>query len=164
MDLNLDTLKQEILDYLAASGFALFRSSPGGLDGFPMVIWDTEQYPDYQMFLDVASKCGAKVILFASREFDSTDLEEVESQLEELELTRDEEREYQSRLRDFRGYLGQTCSIELAFDHNQRFYVYELRPDWFGEYIDLEDEIGARLSGDGETDEGDSLGGFFSKN
>ncbi|HLH18280.1 MAG TPA: hypothetical protein VKX45_13750 [Bryobacteraceae bacterium] len=164
MDLNLDTLKQEILDYLAASGFALFRSSPGALDGFPMVIWDTEHYPDYQMFLDVASKCGAKVILFASREFDSTDIEEIESQLEDADLSREEQREYESRLRDFRSYLGQTCSIELAFDHNQRFYVYEVQPDWFGEYIDLEDEISARFSDDGEMDEDDSLGGFFSKN
>ena len=29
MDLNLDTLKREILEYLGASGFAVFRSSPG---------------------------------------------------------------------------------------------------------------------------------------
>jgi len=163
VDLNLDTLKNEILDYLAAAGFALFRSSPGSLDGFPMVLWDAEQHPDYQMFLDVASKCGVKVILFASREFEDSDIEELEEQLEECDLTRDEQREFQSRLRDFRAYLGQTCSIELAFDYNQRFYVYEVQPDWFGEFIDLEDEINAHLSDEGDLDD-DSLGGYFSKN
>ena len=55
MDLNLDTLKREILGYLEQAEFAVFRSSPGGLEGAPtMVLWDTENYPDYQMFLDVA--------------------------------------------------------------------------------------------------------------
>ena len=67
MDLNLDTLKREIVDYLEASGFAVFRGSPGGLKGLPMVLWDVEHHPDYQMFLDVARKSGAKVIIFAAR-------------------------------------------------------------------------------------------------
>ena len=40
MDLNLDTLKQEILAYLEHSEFAVFRSAPGGLEGLPMVLWD----------------------------------------------------------------------------------------------------------------------------
>jgi len=71
MDLNLDTLKQEIVAYLENSEFAIFRSAPGGLEGLPIVLWDAERYPDYQMFLDTARKTGAKMILFASREFDS---------------------------------------------------------------------------------------------
>src|ERR1022692_398620 len=33
MDLNLDTLKQEIVEYLEHSEFAIFRSAPGGLEG-----------------------------------------------------------------------------------------------------------------------------------
>ena len=32
MDLNLETLKGEILDYLAASEFGVFRSFSGGLE------------------------------------------------------------------------------------------------------------------------------------
>ena len=43
MDLNLDTLKQEILDYLDKSGFAVFHSQPGGLESLPMVTWDTDR-------------------------------------------------------------------------------------------------------------------------
>jgi hypothetical protein len=70
VDLNLNTLKREILDYLEASGFAVFHSSPGGLEGIPMVVWDTEHFPDYQMFLDVAAKAGNKLAIFATREFE----------------------------------------------------------------------------------------------
>src|ERR1700689_5506269 len=33
VDLNLDTLKQEILEYLGKSGFAVFHSHPGGREG-----------------------------------------------------------------------------------------------------------------------------------
>ncbi len=77
MDLNLDTLKREILEYLDASGFAVFHGSPGGLEGLPMVLWDVEQHPDYQMFLEVAQKSGVKLILFATREFETAEVDEI---------------------------------------------------------------------------------------
>ena len=164
MDLNLDTLKREILGYLEEAGFAVFRSSPGGLEGAPsMVLWDSESHPDYQMFLDVARKTGIKLILFASREFDADDIDELIAQLDSSEIPRDEQREYRSRLRDLRPYIGLTCSIELAFDHNQRLYVYELQPDWFEEYLTLDEEIVTSLSDD-DLDEDEPLGGYFSKN
>ena len=76
MDLNLDTLKQEILEYLEQSEFAVFRSAPGGLEGLPIVPWDVERYPDYQMFLDTARKAGAKMILFAACDFESSDIDD----------------------------------------------------------------------------------------
>ena len=71
MDLNLEPLKREILAYLDASEFAVFHSSPGGLDALPMVLWDVERFPDYQMFLEAARKAGIKLILFASCELDA---------------------------------------------------------------------------------------------
>ena len=77
MDLNLDTLKREILEYLDSKEFAVFRSSPGGLEGIPMVLWDAEKHPDYQMFLDVARKSGIRLIMFASREFDAEDVDDL---------------------------------------------------------------------------------------
>ncbi len=163
MDLNLDTLKREILDYLESGGFAIFHSNTGALEGLPMVLWDTERHPDYQMFLDVAQKSGAKVILFASREFDAADLDELASQLEEGGFDRDEQREYESRLREFRGYEGLTCALEMAFDYNARLYVYEVQPDWYEEFLSVEDEISSRLADEEDMDDG-SLGGYFSKN
>jgi len=163
VDLNLDTLKREILDYLESREFAVFRSSPGTLEGSQMVLWDTEHYPDYQMFLDAAAKVGVKLILFASREFEPSDIDDLLEQLDDLELEDDEGRDCQGRLRKLRVYEGLTCSLELAFNHDSRLYVYELQPDWYEEFLGIEDEIAASISDD-ELDEGDSLGGYFSKN
>ena len=163
MDLNLDTLKREILEYLESREFAVFRTSPGSLEGTQMVLWDAEHYPDYQMFLEAAAKAGAKLILFGSREFEASDIDDLLEQLDDLEFENEEERDYQSRLRKLRPYEGVTCSLELAFNHDSRLYVYELRPDWYEEFLSIEDEIAASITED-ELDEGDSLGGYFSKN
>lgn len=165
MDLNLDTLKREILEYLETSGFAVFRSSPGGLEGLPMVLWDVEHHPDYQAFLDVAKKAGAALILFAAAEFESGDLDELTEQLEDCELTREERREYESRIRELRIFEGVTCSLELGFDVHSRLYVYEVQPDWYEEFLNLEEEINSRFTDENDIEQGgDSLGGYFSKN
>lgn len=163
MDVNLDTLKREILDHLDSAGLAIFHSSPGGLDGLPMVLWDTEHYPDYQMFLEVARKSGIQIILFATREFERSDVDELLEQLDDCDCTREERRDYESRLRQMRIFEGVTCSLELAFDYQSRLYVYEVQPDWYDEFLGVEDEIVSRLADD-EHDEGESLPGFFSKN
>jgi hypothetical protein len=162
VDLNLETLKREIEAYLNASEFAVFHSNPGGLESLPMVLWDVERYPDYQMFLEVARKAGVKIILFAATELHADDLDDLEEHIEEAGFTREEQREYRARLRDLRIYEGVTCSIELAFDFDSRLYVYELQPDWYDDFANLEDEILGRLTDD-EGDE-DSLGGYFSNN
>jgi hypothetical protein len=164
VDLNLDTLKREILDYLDAHGFAIFHGSSGGLESQSMVLWDTEHHPDFQSFLDVAAKCSAKLVIFATREFSSDDIEELTAQLDECELTREERRSYESRLREMRIFEGVTCSLELAFDHNSRLYVYEVQPDWYEDYLTIEEEIVSRFSDDDASDDDGSLGGYFSKN
>jgi len=165
MDLNLDTLKQEILEYLEHSEFAVFRSAPGGLEGLPMVLWDAERFPDYQMFLDTARKTGAKMILFAAREFEGPEIDDAIEELDECDLTREERRDLEARLRDLRVHEGVTCSLELAFDYDARIYVYELRPDWYDEFLSIGEEISVHLptSGDGGED-GDGSLGYFSNN
>ena len=163
MDLNLDTLKREMLDHLEASGFAVFHGQPGGLEGLPIVMWDCERYPDYQMFLDTARKAGCKMILFASRDFEEAEIEEALEQLEECEMPAEERVGLERRLRAARGYEGITCSLELAFDHHARMYVYELRPDWYEEFLGVCDQIGSQLSIEEEEDDG-SFGDFLSKN
>jgi hypothetical protein len=163
VDLNLDTLKREILDTLEAGGFAIFRGSPGGLEGLPMVLWDVEHYPDYQMFLDTARKTGAKLVIFASREFSASDVDDLLEQLEESGLSREDQREYERRLRELRIFEGVTCTIEIAFDCNSRLYVYEVQPDWYDEFLNLEEEISSHFE-ENDIDSGNSLGGYFSKN
>jgi len=162
VDLNLDTLKREILDYLEASGFVVFHSHPGSMEGLPVVLWNTEQYPDFHSFLDVARKTGAALVLFATTEFEAEEIDVVLSQLEDCDLPREERREYESRLRDMRIFAGVTCSLELAFDYNSRLYIFELQPDWYEEFLGIEDEVTA-LAVDDDLDN-DSLGGYFSKN
>ena len=165
MDINLETLKGEILDYLAASEFGVFRSVPGGLEGLPIVSWDTDTFPDYRMFLDAARKAGQKLILFASREFEEEEILEALDELESSGLDRDEQREYESRLRSARRHVGSTCVVELAFDHNSHLYVYEARPDWFENFLEACEEIGAIFPGSDDEDEpNESLGGFYSNN
>jgi hypothetical protein len=163
MDLNLDTLKQEILAYLEHSEFSIFRSAPGGLEGLPLVLWDAERYPDYQMFLDTARKTGCKMILFAAREFESTEIDEAIEELGECELEREERHDLEARLRALRVHLGVTCSLELAFDHHARMYVYEIRPDWYDEFLSIGDEIAVHMPGDTEQEDDGSFG-YFSNN
>jgi len=163
VDLNLDTLKNEILEYLGSSGFAIFHGTPGGLEGLPMVLWDSERHPDYQMFLEVAQKAGVKLILFASREFEAAEIDDLAEQLDSCELSREEYRDYESRLRSLRACEGVTCTLELAFDYNARLHVYEVQPDWFEEFLNIEEELMARMTDD-DIEEDDSLGGYFSKN
>lgn len=166
VDINLETLKGEILDYLAASEFGVFRSLPGGLEGLPIVSWDTETFPDYRMFLDAARKAGQKLILFAAREFEEEEILEALDELETSGLDRDEQREYESRLRGARRHVGSTCMVELAFDYNSHLYVYEARPDWFDNFLEACEEIGAMFPGgdDDEDEPNESLGGFYSNN
>src|ERR1035437_530407 len=106
VDLNLETLKRQMVEYLEASEFAVFYSDPGGLKGLPLVLWDVDRYPDYQMFLDVARKAGVKIILFGAAEFDAADLDELAEQIEEGEFNREEQREYQARIRKLRVHKG----------------------------------------------------------
>jgi hypothetical protein len=163
MDLNLDTLKQEILGYLERSEFAIFRSAPGGLSSLPLVLWDSTRYPDYQMFLETARQAGIKLILFAAREFDASEIDEAIEQLSEADLSREDRRDLESRLREMRVHEGVTCSLELAFDHQGHLYVYELRPDWYDEFLSIGDEIAVHLPG-GDDEDDDSSFGYFSKN
>ena len=168
MDLNLDSLKEEILRYLEASQFAVFRSLPGVLDDFSVITWDSVSFPDYRMFLDTAQRCGAKVVVFISAVFNEEDLEDIEADIALSDLDREQAREMEKSLKRFRAYKGRTCFLQIAFDYQSRMYVYELQPDWYSEYLELTDELDIMLPHDHEEDEesdgDDGLGGFYSKN
>jgi hypothetical protein len=166
VDLNLETLKSEILEYLEHSDFAIFRSRAGGLEGLPVISWDTERCPDYRGFLDTARKAGEKLILFASRELAEDDLDEAVEELVETEFTREERRELEGRLAKAQKHVGATCSLELAFGHNAHLYVYEARPDWYEDFLDACEEISSVFSiGEDEPGKGsDGLGGGFYSN
>jgi hypothetical protein len=105
------------------------------------------------------------VVIFASREFQATDVDELLAQLDDLELTREDKRDYENRLRDLRIHEGVTCSLELAFDYQSRLYVYEMQPDWYDEFLSVEDELMSLIADHEDMDDDDEpLGGYFSKN
>lgn len=165
MDLNLEVLKNEILEYLEHSDFAIFRSQSGGLEGMSPISWDSERCPDYRAFLDVARKTGEKLILFASREMAEEEVEEAAEELLDADFSRDERRDLENRLSKARKHIGATCSLELAFGHNSRLYVYEARPDWYEDFLDACEEIETMFALDaGEEAGSDGLGGFYSNN
>jgi hypothetical protein len=167
VDLNLETLKDEILAYLESSDFAIFRSHAGGLETLQIIAWDSERCPDYRAFLDVARKAGEKLILFASRELEQEEIDEALEELGESDFTREEHRELEARLRAGERHIGETCALELAFDHHAHMYVYEARPDWYDDFIDACEEISAVFPAedDDQNTGNDGLGGgYYSKN
>ena len=163
MSVNLESLKREILAYLENSEFAVFHGAPRCLEGVPAAAWDVERFPDYRAFLEVARKAGVTLVLFASAEFEGGDVDELEERIEETDWSAEDRRLCQKRLRDFRPRIGETCSLELGFDHKNRFYVYVVRPDWYEEFLGLEEEVMSHLLED-EGDDEDELGGYYSRN
>jgi hypothetical protein len=165
---DLNSLKQELLDYLVAEEFAVFRGQPGGLEGIEMIFWDTVSQPNYQAYLNVAKIAGARIIVFAHREFQADELDEAIEQLKDCEFGREELRSMERTLADLRAFVGSTCSVEMAFDYEGRLYVYETSTDWFQTFIDLSDLLMAASSPNAEEDDEDesdgSFGGYYSKN
>jgi len=164
---NLDTLKQELLDYIVAEGFAVFRGQAGMLETTSTIVWDSEAHPEYQSFLNVAKIADARIIIFAHREFQASEIDEAAEQLEDCDLTREELRTVERKLDDLRAFIGSTCSIEMAFDYQGRMYVYELVTDWFETFVDLSDLLLTASPADDTDDEDESdgsFGGYYSKN
>jgi hypothetical protein len=163
---NLDSLKQELLDYIAAEEFAIFKGQPGGNEDFPKIYWDTERHPDYQAYLHVAKTAGVSVIVFAHRELEASEIDDALEQIAECEFGRDERRSIESNLADLRPFVGSTCIIEMAFSYQGHMYVYELTTEWFQTFMDISDLLIAASTASGEDeDESDgAFGGYYSKN
>lgn len=162
MSLNLDQLKEEVLQDLSTEDFAVFRSRPGSIENVPMVFWDTEGHPGHRTFLNAARTAGSKLIVFASRAFTGEELDDSLEQLDQATLPREERRTVESGLRACRTYVGRTCSLELAFPYLGHMYVYQVVADWFDEFLNLTDLIDSSI--DEEEDDNPSFGGYFSKN
>jgi hypothetical protein len=167
VDLNLETLKDEILGYLESSDFAVFRGHSGGLETMKLITWDSDRFPDYRPFLDTARKAGEKLIMFATREVTDEEIEEAMEDLEGAGYERDEYRALEKRIRAAERHKGETCALELAFSHGHNTFVYEARQDWFEDFLDACEEVSIIFPGGelGDDSESDGLGGgYYSKN
>jgi hypothetical protein len=163
---NLDSLKQELLDYIASEEFGIFKGQTGGNEGFPRIYWDTEHHPDYQAYLNVAKHAGVSVIIFAHRAFEASEIEDAVEQIEDCEFGRDERRSIENNLADLRVFAGSTCIIEMAFSYQGHMYVYELTTEWFQTFMEISDLLiaASSASGDDEDESDSSFGGYYSKN
>ncbi len=163
MSLNLDTLKTEVLEHLEKNGFVVFHGYSRLSDADSFVAWDTDRQPEYQKFLDAARMAGVKLIVYHFREFTQAHLDEAGERLEACELGVEEQRGLERRLRDLRAYEGFTCALELSFDLAGRVYLFNVRADWYEDYLDLLEELDDVMPEEDEDE--DSLGGgYYSRN
>jgi GTP-sensing pleiotropic transcriptional regulator CodY len=162
MKANLENLRREVLAHLEASGLTVFKSYPRGMElGSEAIYWDSEAFPDYREFVAAAKSVGARMMTVYSREFSADSVEDALEMLAESNLSREERRPIEIRLKELRGYEGFVCQIELSFADQQRTYIFDQPTDWYEEMEQLVDEI--ETSFQAPVDDA-PMGGFYSNN
>ena len=162
---NLDTLKSEIEEHLGAEGLAVFHGYSRLTDSVPLVLWDSEKYPDYKLFVKSAVAAGAKMLILNQRHLNSDTLDDALDQLAVSDLPTEEQRNIERRLKELRAYDGFTCSLEISFDHQGRVYMFDMQTDWYEELNNLLEDLEFLDSGDDEDDADEPpIGNYFSKN
>lgn len=160
---NLDSLKNDIEEYLKSGGFSVFHGFTRHPDSSGIVLWDTEQYPDFRLFLELAAQLGAGFIVYHSRKLAPDFIDDALDQLEAADLPEEEYAEMERRLRELRVFEGFTSAVELAFFHEGRCCVYASRSEWFEELLEIAEEI-EDYGTDGDGRDEDDMGRYFSKN
>ena len=138
---NLDSLTEEILQYLESEHFIVFRARERMTDESRVVEWDTDRTPDFRPYLDCALKLGVRLLHFHAKEFHSGFREEAKQQLEETDLPRERKRDIERRIEELTLYEGFICAIEMSFDFEERSYCFDIETEWFEEWQDILDEI-----------------------
>lgn len=162
MHSNLDSLAEEIQQHLEAEHFIVFRAMSRVVDDEDIIYWDTDKQPDYHRYLECALQLGVRLIHFHTREFRQQHREDALALLDEADLTREEKRELQRRIKDLAIYEGFTCAIELTFDFEGRVYLFELQTEWYEEWREILDEL--EVSGPEMNEDSGGYGGFYSNN
>ncbi len=163
MPQDLETLRSEMEAYLEQSGTPVFYGSHRMLDTLLQVAWDTERHGDFRKFLQVGQAAGAKLVVFNQHAFSLDQIDAALDQLEECDLTREEKRQYETRLRQLQAYEGFTSALELSFTMDGRVYLFEVQTDWYEAFADILGELDA-VAEEQDVSEDDSLGGYFSNN
>lgn len=162
MALDLESLKAEIQTYLEASGIPVFFGYHRALDTLTQVAWDVESHPDFREFVATGRKAGAKLLVFTSLAFSLDQIDEALEQLDASDLTREEKRNFETRLRQLQAYEGFTCSVELSFAVDSQVFLFGLHTDWYKSLNDILAELD--IATDEDPGDDDPLGGYFSKN
>jgi hypothetical protein len=162
MALDLETLRAEIQTYLEASDIPVFFGYHRTVDPMAQIAWDVETHPDFREFIAAGRKAGAKLMVFTHLAFSLDQIDEALEQLEASDLTREEKRNFEARLKQLQAYEGFTCLVELSFTLQSEVYVFELRTEWYNSLNDILAELDIATEEDPEDN--DPLGGYFSKN
>lgn len=164
MSLDLESLRTEIQAYLDDSGVAVFHGYHNSAESVPQMAWDIERHPDFREFLSAGQKAGVKLFVFHHESFSLDRVDDALEQLEETDLTREEKRSYEARLRQLQAFDGFTCSVELSFTVDGREYLFEAHTEWYEALNDIVNELDAAFQEEDEGDGDGSIGRFFSKN
>jgi hypothetical protein len=161
MATDLETIRTEIQTYLEQSNLAVFHGYSSLTDSIS-VYWDTERHSDFREFLKAAEKAGARLVVFYHQQFSLSEIDEVLQQLEDSELSREEKRAYESRIREIQKYEGFTSVVELSFAVDGRSYQFRLNTEWYEAWEDVLSEIDAVT--DEQDEEEGPISGYFSNN
>jgi hypothetical protein len=159
---DLDTLCEEIERALEEARVTVFRGVPRQPDARPQMEWDVAQFPDFRHFLAVAEGIGVRLMVFHQEKLTEDILDSAAERLEEADLPREEEREYERNLATARGYAGFVGAIDLSFDFDGTNYSFRLAAPWFMDFLELVEVIEEAIE---QMPEDDSIGGgYFSQN
>ncbi len=163
MATDLETLRSEIQEYLTGSELAIFHGYAGFEDRIS-VYWDTDKHPDFRPFLQAAEKAGAKLVVLHHQVFALDDIDEILEEIAEANLSREERKQYEVRIRELQKYEGFTCGVELSFVVDGRVYAYHKRTDWYLAWEEIVNELDALMDADEDSEEDGSMPGYYSAN
>jgi hypothetical protein len=163
MPQDLERLRADMESYLQQSGLTIFHGAHRMQDALFQVAWDVDRRADFHEFIDAARSAGIKLMVFSQHAFSLDQIDTALDQLEDCDFTREEKRQYESRLRQLQAYEGFTSSLELSFVLDGRVYSFEQHTDWYEAFTDILGELDA-ASEEEDTSEDGSLGGYFSNN
>ncbi|HLH05192.1 MAG TPA: hypothetical protein VKX25_20655 [Bryobacteraceae bacterium] len=164
MPQDLEKLRGEIEAYLRESGMTVFHGVNRLQDPIFQISWDVDRHPDFHEFIDAARSAGIRLIVFSQHAFSLDQIDSALDQLEECDFTREEKRQYESRLRQLQSYEGFTSSLEISFSLDGRVYSFEQHTDWYEVFTDILGELDAALEEEEDVNDDGSLGGYFSNN
>src|SRR3954452_12576706 len=153
MALDLESLRGEIQSYLDASDIPVFFGYHRTIDALTQIAWDVESHPDFRDFIAAGRKAGAKLIVFTHIAFSLDQIDEALDQLEQSDLTREEKRNFEGRLRQLQAYEGFTCSLELSFTLENSTYTFDLHTDWYNSLNDILAELDFATDDEEDGDE-----------
>lgn len=164
MPLDLEALRNEVEAYLEADGVPVFRGFYRILDATNHVSWDADKHPDFRDFVAVGKKAGASIFVYASLAFSLDQVDDAIDMLDEVALSPEDKRSFETKLRQLQAYEGFTCAIDLSFTLDGQTYSFSRESEWYRTLNEITAELDALVESMDDEEEDSGLGGYFSKN